>query len=142
VSQKKRVLVIDDEASSGNLIAACCDAWGLEAVVTTSPGEALDIAADGRAPDVSLTDFMMPRMNGHEFILAVRKNPKLRRIPVVLMSAAPDAALRGSPADAFIAKPLDLDERSGHCGSASTQELDENHQDTRLEVSAPVFTSA
>jgi CheY-like chemotaxis protein len=110
VTRKKRVLVIDDEEAIGYLIAACCDMWGLEAVVTTSAWEALEVARDSRPPDVIVTDFMMPGMNGHELILAARKNPKLKRVPIVLMSAAPEAARRGSPADAFIAKPLDLDE--------------------------------
>lgn len=110
MTRKKRVLVVDDEAGIGYLVAACCDMWGFEAVVTTSALEALEIAGNGRVPDVILTDFMMPGMNGHEFILAARNIPKLKRVPVVVMSAVPEAAQRNSPADAFIEKPVDIDE--------------------------------
>ena len=40
----RRVLIVDDEVAIGNMLAACCDMWGLEPVVATGPSEALDIA--------------------------------------------------------------------------------------------------
>ena len=107
---KKRVLVVDDELAIGNMIAACCDMWGLEPIVATTGSEALSIAAIPPAPDVIVTDFMMPQMNGHELVSALRRDPRLKDVPVVLMSAVPDAARRNAPSDAFLAKPLDLDE--------------------------------
>lgn len=143
MTRKQRVLVIDDDAATGHLIAACCDAWGLQAIVTTSAWEAMDIAGNGRPPDVILTDFMMPGMNGHELILALRSNPKLKRVPTVLMSAAPDAARGGSPADAFIAKPVDVDElertlrhwlerdRRRRAGGATPQRIHERQERRR-----------
>jgi CheY-like chemotaxis protein len=61
-------------------------------------------------PDLVLTDFMMPGMNGHEFCRRVRADSRLKAIPLVLMSAAIGAAQRDSPADAFVAKPIHIDE--------------------------------
>jgi CheY-like chemotaxis protein len=61
-------------------------------------------------PDLILTDFMMPGMNGHEMLRTVRANRRFRNVPLILVSAVPDAARRNSPADGFLAKPLDLEE--------------------------------
>jgi CheY-like chemotaxis protein len=93
----------------GNMLAACCDMWGMDATVASSAADALAAIAQ-RAPDLIVSDFMMPGMNGHELLRAVRGDRRLRRIPLILMSAVPEAARPNSPADAFLAKPLDLDE--------------------------------
>ena len=51
---------------------------------------------------------MMPRLTGLELATAVKGNPSLQDVPVVLMSAAGKPAEAGV-ADAFIHKPFDMD---------------------------------
>ena len=106
---RKRILIVDDELAMGNMLAACCDLWGLDPTVVTTGAEALQIL-EHTTPDLILTDFMMPGMSGHEFTRRARASGRLRDVPVVLTSSAPDAASRDSPADAFLRKPFDLDE--------------------------------
>jgi len=106
---KNVVLIVDDEEAIGHMLAACCDIWGLEGIVASTATEAIAMIAEC-VPDVILTDFMMPGMNGHELLRTIHGNRRLQRIPSILMSAVPDVARRKSPADAFLPKPLDLDE--------------------------------
>jgi CheY-like chemotaxis protein len=98
-----------DAILAGGLLGLDLDMWGMEPVVTTTASEALDLIAE-RRPDLVITDFMMPGMNGHELCRRVRADSRLKAIPLVLMSAATGAAQRASPADAFVAKPIQIDE--------------------------------
>lgn len=109
MTSKKRILIVDDEVAMGNMLAACCDMWGLEPTVVTTGSEALQILEQS-TPDLILTDFMMPGMTGHEFCRRARSEGLLRDVPVILTSSAPEAAGRDSPADALLPKPFDLDE--------------------------------
>jgi CheY-like chemotaxis protein len=109
MTDKKRVLIVDDEVAMGNMLAACVDLWGMEPIVATTGAEALQLIEQSR-PDLILTDFMMPGMTGHEFCRRARAEGRLQDVPVILTSSAPEAAARDSPADALLPKPFDLDE--------------------------------
>jgi CheY-like chemotaxis protein len=61
---------------------------------------------NGRPPDLVATDFMMPLMNGGEFIARLRANPATADLPVILVSASPGSE-RKTSADAFFRKPFD-----------------------------------
>jgi two-component system response regulator FlrC len=107
-ARRKRVVIVDDEVAIGHMLAACCDMWGMEGIVTSTADEALAVMAE-RTPDLVVSDFMMPGMNGHELLRRVRGDRRFRGVPLILMSAVPETAAQNSPADAFLAKPLDLD---------------------------------
>jgi CheY-like chemotaxis protein len=68
---------------------------------------------------------MMPVMNGPAVLEAMKSDPSLSQIPVVLMSASPPMAWRHLPATAFLPKPFGLDDlleivrRNTHSPSAS-----------------------
>jgi len=61
-------------------------------------------------PDLVLTDHMMPRLSGRDFLLEVRKNPELRSIPVIFLTARPGTEARveslEAGADDYINKPF------------------------------------
>src|SRR6185503_6703080 len=69
-------------------------------------------AARLRPPDVILSDVLMPRMDGFRLCLAVRKDARLSRIPVVLQSskftdAADEALAFKVGANTFVARAPD-----------------------------------
>ncbi len=70
--------------------------------------------ADCARPDLVLLDLHLPGTTGREVLAAMKQNPTLRRIPVIVMStsnAAHDVAgCYDLHANAFITKPADLDE--------------------------------
>jgi CheY-like chemotaxis protein len=46
------------------------------------------VAMRDRLPDVVLLDYMMPRMDGLQMLAKMRQDPRLRAVPVVLMTSA------------------------------------------------------
>ncbi|WP_229403493.1 response regulator [Micromonospora okii] len=70
--------------------------------------------ADAPRPKLILLDLNMPRMNGREVLTAIKADPRLQTIPVVVFTtSAVDADVVASytaHANAYVTKPIDLDE--------------------------------
>ena len=68
--------------------------------------------ADAPTPDLVLLDLNLPRMDGREVLAALKEDPELRRIPVVVLttSEAEDDVLRSYSlhANAYVTKPVDF----------------------------------
>ena len=83
-------------------------------VTTASDGEAGLAAALARAPDAIVTDMMMPRMTGEQLIRAVRQRRELDGIPVLVLTARADDALRArllrEGAQDYLMKPFVAEE--------------------------------
>jgi CheY-like chemotaxis protein len=80
-------------------------------VVRTGAARALRLARDLR-PDVILTDYAMPDMDGAEISRRLRADPTTAGIPIILMSAHPPAVRPRMPVDAELSKPFDLEAMS------------------------------
>ena len=106
-----RVLVVEDDPTVRGVLADFLDLLGCAVQLATNGGEALDQLQQTR-PDLILLDFMMPVMDGRAFGAAVRGDGRAVDLPIVLMSAAPEAAQvrREIRAQALLRKPFDLDE--------------------------------
>jgi DNA-binding response OmpR family regulator len=85
----ERILVIDDSPTITKVVQLVLTKAGYQ-VDTAPDGEAGLAAVRATRPDVILLDFVMPRMNGYQFCRELTADPKLRDIPVVLMSAKGD----------------------------------------------------
>jgi CheY-like chemotaxis protein len=83
------VLVIDDSPTITKVVQLVLTKAGYQ-VHTAADGEAGLEAVRAQRPDLILLDFVMPRMNGYQFCRELVADPKLRDIPVVLMSAKGD----------------------------------------------------
>jgi CheY-like chemotaxis protein len=60
-------------------------------------------------PDAVVSDVMMPVMGGLELCRRLKSNASTRHLPVVLMSATEQRRADDATADAFVAKPFDVD---------------------------------
>src|SRR2546421_10246745 len=80
--RRKVVLVLEDHASVGGLIAALLRQEGYRAVRAWDPQEALRLAR-GRAPDLVLLDFNLPYPDGLAVVKQGRNHEATRRAPVV-----------------------------------------------------------
>src|SRR4051812_872394 len=85
----ERVLVIDDSPTITKVVQLVLTKSGYE-VQTAPDGEAGLATVRASRPDLILLDFVMPRMNGYQFCRELTADPKLRDIPVILMSAKGD----------------------------------------------------
>jgi len=83
------VLVIDDSPTITKVVQLVLTKAGYQ-VQTAADGEDGLSAVRKQRPELILLDFVMPRMNGYQFCRELTSDPKLRDIPVVLMSAKGD----------------------------------------------------
>jgi two-component system, chemotaxis family, chemotaxis protein CheY len=108
VTQDRRVLVVDDEPPILSFLTTALEAEGYQVEAATNGREALD-HVKRQAPDAILLDIMMPVLDGWHFIEAIRADPATCGIPVIVLSAAYDAAKHPALGSlVFLAKPFDL----------------------------------
>jgi CheY-like chemotaxis protein len=107
----KKVLVVDDKASSRELIRTVLEKSGYMVAEAGDGVEALRIARDWK-PDLIILDLHMPRMDGFAVIQEIRRDPELTTTPVMALTAS---AMQGDREMAFsagftayIAKPIRL----------------------------------
>ena len=100
------VLVVDDEFGIVRLLEDVLTDEGHTVVVAINGKQALERATETR-PDLVLTDFMMPVMDGAGLIEGLAADPALADVPVVVMSSLPEAAVaERCPAYAALAQAV------------------------------------
>ncbi len=78
-------LVVDDSMLIRHTVCRFLEERGFTVESATNGQEALEALKRVR-PDIIVTDIQMPKMNGSEFITAVKSNPALAAIPVVIVA--------------------------------------------------------
>ncbi|WP_419815544.1 response regulator [Glacieibacterium sp.] len=103
------LLVADDEFGILRLLEDVLGDEGHTVVIAINGRLALD-QAEAKRPDLLLTDFMMPVMDGAGLIRGMNANPALATVPVIVMSSLPEAAIadRCPPYAAFVRKPFKI----------------------------------
>lgn len=106
----RRVLLVDDELSSAEVLALILAGEDYHVTLAADARQALARLGEA-APDILVVDFMMPGMNGAELVKEIRKHARCENVPVLLISGAPEAALRRYDVkyDAFLRKPFGLE---------------------------------
>lgn len=103
---KGHVLVVEDDELIRDALGPLLEAEGYEVSCSENGREALRRLHTESLPDLIVLDLRMPVMNGWEFRTIQRDDPKLRRIPVVAMSADGSAHAAAISAQAFLRKPV------------------------------------
>ncbi len=112
--QGLKMCCVDDNETNRMVLYHYAHAWGMEAVLAEDGFEALTIlrkqAQLGSPCDLAILDLNMPHMNGMELAQAIRADPELSNLPLVLLTSS---ALRGDSArsrevgfDAYLSKPV------------------------------------
>ncbi len=106
----KRVLVVDDDEVIRQLIAVNLTLEGFDVATAVDGQDCLD-KVSAIAPDVITLDVMMPRLDGRETAIRLRKRPDTSHIKVVLITAGVQGGdqiqHRHACADAYFTKPFD-----------------------------------
>ena len=105
---RPRILIADDNADMRQYLARLLSER--YAVQTCPDGRAALDAVKVHAPDLVLSDVMMPNLDGFEFLHEMRSNPQTRTIPVILLSAraGEESRVEGMEhgADDYLIKPF------------------------------------
>lgn len=113
-SDRYAVVVVDDEELIADYVAAVVTELGTTDLhVYTDPVSALAEWTD-RAPDLVITDYQMPGLDGVELIKRFRSNEAGSQIPIIMVTADGQRETRhaalSAGASEFISKPIDRDE--------------------------------
>jgi len=104
------VLIVDDDENGRDLLGTLLRREKCRFLSAKNGLEALQLTIEHQ-PDLILLDVMMPEMDGYAVCKAIRVNPQLAEIPILLLTALNDkeSRLQGleSGADDFITKPFD-----------------------------------
>ncbi|MCV7151288.1 SpoIIE family protein phosphatase [Mycolicibacterium pyrenivorans] len=104
-----RVLVADDNADMREYLSRLLRADGYS-VDTVSDGQRALDAVRAAAPDIVISDVMMPRLDGLELVAALRADHRTAAVPVLLLSAraGQEASIGGllAGADDYLVKPF------------------------------------
>lgn len=109
-----RVLFVDDNASSRKAMHHLARAWSMRESLASSGSEALGVlrraAQSGQRFDVAVIDMHMPGMDGLQLARAIKSDPKIASIHLVVLTSldrheAPDV-MREAGIDAFLTKPI------------------------------------
>jgi len=108
-----KVVIVEDEPAAADLFEAMLQVNEYDVIKTHSGTAALSVIR-AEMPDAVLLDIMMPDISGIEVLRFMRREPGLRQIPVVIVSAKalPSDIRTGmeAGATAYLTKPVGLDE--------------------------------
>jgi signal transduction histidine kinase/CheY-like chemotaxis protein len=101
------VMVVDDDPNARDLLAATVRREGYRVIEATDGESALALAREWH-PDVVTLDVLMPRMDGWAVLTALKSDPDLAEIPVIIVTVLQDRGIAVSLGAAeFLTKPVD-----------------------------------
>jgi class 3 adenylate cyclase len=104
-----KVLVADDNPNSRQLVRDILESIGYDPLMAIDGPSALKLVRE-QPPDLIILDVNMPGMSGFEVCSAIKADPKLNHIPILMLTALADVENRvtglGLGADDYITKPF------------------------------------
>jgi CheY-like chemotaxis protein len=104
---KQSILIVDDECSLAEIVAEMLAERGFQVAIAINGALALEQMAVN-CPALVLLDWMMPILDGPAVMTAMRSDPALARVPIIIMTATPHAVPWEiqEVASALLAKPF------------------------------------
>lgn len=113
MSDKARVLVVEDDPDLSTILRLCFTSMGYEVLVAMRGKEAVALARQ-QLPNLIMLDIMLPDMTGYDVCVDLRTNARTSHIPIIFLTQKDersdriDGLLLG--ADDYITKPFDIEE--------------------------------
>ena len=110
-----KILIAEDNSDDRNILRCNLEHHGCETVIEARDGEEALAMVRRHMPDLIISDALMPRMDGFQFLRAVKMDPALRSIPFIFYSAVytgykEEELALSLGAKAFIVKPKEPEE--------------------------------
>ena len=104
----RSILIVDDEFGLADIASEILADAGYDVAIAINGKQGLVALATKRA-DLVMLDVMMPVMDGPEMLRQMKQDPQLAAVPVIMMTALPEAVPQGTPHDALLIKPFSPD---------------------------------
>ena len=111
IFQEKTILIVDDDMRNVFALSSILEGRGMKTRIATNGVEAIEILEKESNLNLVLMDIMMPVMDGYEAMKRIRKNPNLKELPIIALTAK---AMRGdreicieAGANEYLAKPIE-----------------------------------
>ena len=85
----EKILVVDDEQDIRKIVSFLLKNWGYEVLTANNGLEGLELL-EKEIPDLILLDVSMPKMTGFQMLEQIRANPRLKDLPVIMLTAHSD----------------------------------------------------
>jgi CheY-like chemotaxis protein len=109
---KKKILIIEDQAKIVEMLKMRLEANNYEVITAADGQEGLEKARQ-HYPSLIILDVMLPKMNGYQVCQTLKKDPKYRKIPIVISSGRTPEEIKkvGQEigADAYVCKPYEAE---------------------------------
>ena len=132
MSLKSQILVVEDSPTQSMYLKLLLEQAGYGVDVARDGAKGLEMAAE-KKPDLIISDVVMPRMTGYEMCEAIKDNPELAHIPLILLTTLsdPDDILKGleARADFYLTKPFDESSLLGRVQNVLENPPSSNHED-------------
>jgi CheY-like chemotaxis protein/anti-sigma regulatory factor (Ser/Thr protein kinase) len=102
-----RILIVEDNAATGQLIQSQLASSGYETLRCDKPERATDMAAEHQ-PDAITLDLLMQPVHGLEVLLRLKNDPRTSKIPVIVVTIVDQPGVGTAlGADEYLIKPVD-----------------------------------
>ena len=102
----KKILVIDDDPTTHDLIRHFLEPEGFKVIATTNPEEGLKWAKEQK-PDGIILDVIMPKLDGWAVLTRLKAEPEISAIPVIMATVLEDQSIGYTlGATDYLAKPI------------------------------------
>jgi CheY-like chemotaxis protein len=103
-----RILLVDNEPDAIEALRMCFELTDHHILTALDGWEAFEMAS-GKLPDLIITDWKMPRIDGLGLCQMLRHSHPLSGLPVILLSGEPPPAGRARFYDAYVRKPIPVE---------------------------------
>ncbi|NIS81694.1 MAG: response regulator [Anaerolineales bacterium] len=106
---RPKILIVDDDTTIAGMFGVLLEGEGFQTVIVHGTSSAINIIRREK-PDLVLLDVMVPGVSGLELCSYIRREPDLKDLPVIMVSArhSPEDVQRGldSGATIYLIKPV------------------------------------
>jgi CheY-like chemotaxis protein len=110
---RRAIMIVDDDDAIREALEDVLSDEGYEVVGMCDGQQALDYLRVEKRPSAILVDLWMPVMDGWKFLDALLEDPRLSRIPLVVLTAARDQRARDLRVSEVLTKPVQLQQVLG-----------------------------
>ena len=120
MSDRPTIFIVEDDPDTREMLGRFLELEGFTVRTAANGQQALEQLTGGLHVCVILLDLMMPVMDGWQFRREQEQRREIAGIPVIVVSAAGRDRLQQIQANAYLSKPVDLDELLAHINQFCT----------------------